>query len=112
MSELPDGEACPPWCTSRHGAQAGEEDLVHLGGALRIRSTLLRLCVSTDPRTGVVDGPYVLLVPGGRRDEAIEYTLHEAEALLDALTQLVEQGASAPSAARPGTEAVSRPAAP
>jgi hypothetical protein len=45
----------------------------------------LRLCSTIDPETQQADGPYVLL--GGE-----EYTLHEADALIDALTQLVDAG--------------------
>jgi hypothetical protein len=58
---------------------------VHIGGALLVRSTLLRLCAPVASGDGRQDGPYVLL-------GAEEFTLHEAEALLAALTQLVDEG--------------------
>ena len=77
--------ACPPWCVMRHGAHPDESDGPHVGGALLVRRTVLRLCTSIDPVAGTQDGPYVLV-----GDE--EFTLHEAEALLGALTQLVDQG--------------------
>ena len=101
MTEVPTTPGCPPWCGSRHGTVGGEEDLLHLGGALRVRGTLLRLCASTDPGTGEVDGPYVLVRQGGDPADAAEYTLHEADALIDALTELVDQGL----ARLPGTPA-------
>jgi hypothetical protein len=47
--------------------------------------------VTIDSRTGSVDGPHVLA-------GSEEYSLHEADALIDALTQLVEAGAELPSA--------------
>jgi hypothetical protein len=73
---------CPSWCVKRHGA-ADEDDLVHIGGALLVRRTVLRLCTTIDPEGGTEDGPYVLV-------GTAEYTLHEAESLLGALTQLVD----------------------
>jgi hypothetical protein len=45
----------------------------------------LRLCTTIAPSTGQADGPYVLV-------GTEEYTLHEADALIDALTQLVDEG--------------------
>ncbi len=80
---------CPDWCAIRHGNHDGEDDHVHIGGALLVRHTVLRLCASTDIDTGNRDGPYVLV-------GAEEYTLYEAEALIDALTQLVDQGNAQP----------------
>lgn len=77
---------CPSWCTLGHGRHAGEDDTVHVSGALMVRRTVLRLCMSTDPITGEQEGPYVLL--GGE-----EYALHEADALIDALTELVDRAA-------------------
>lgn len=78
-------EACPAWCTVKHGEHQGEDDLVHVGGALLVRRTVLLLCSSVDPKTGEQDGPMVHV--GGE-----EYTLYEAEALIDALTHLVDEG--------------------
>jgi hypothetical protein len=69
----------------RHGVYAGEEDLVHVSGVLLVRRSVLRLCTTTNPETGTQDGPFVLF-------GSAEFTLHEAEALIAALTQLVDQG--------------------
>jgi hypothetical protein len=76
--------ACPHWCTVRHGSEAGEDDLVHVSGALVVEGTVLRLAASRDPVTGTQDGPIVLL------DEE-EFTLYETRALIGALTHLVDQ---------------------
>ena len=77
---------CPPWCALSHGRHKGEDDTVHVSGALMVRRTVLRLCMTHDPSTGEQEGPYVLV--GGE-----EYSLHEADALIDALTQVVDRGA-------------------
>lgn len=79
--------ACPAWCVVRHGTPGGvtEDDVVHIGGALLVRRTVLRLCTTIDPDDGTEDGPYVLV-------GSAEFTLHEAESLLASLTQLVDQG--------------------
>jgi hypothetical protein len=71
----------------RHGTPGGvtEDDVVHIGGALLVRRTVLRLCTTIDPDDGTEDGPYVLV-------GSAEFTLHEAESLLASLTQLVDQG--------------------
>lgn len=84
-NEAPRPDTCPSWCTVRHGGLAGEDDDVHMGGALLVKRTLMRLCATIERRTGVVDGPHVMVGPE-------EYSLHEAEVLIDALTQLVDQG--------------------
>ncbi|HET8596013.1 MAG TPA: hypothetical protein VFM07_12250 [Intrasporangium sp.] len=76
---------CPTWCVQRHGIQQGEDDAIHVSVELLVRGASLRLCTTIDPETQQADGPYVLL--GGE-----EYTLHEADALIDALTQLVDAG--------------------
>lgn len=76
---------CPAWCTAMHGVLQGEDDHVHVGGRLLVRETALRLCATVDPRTGATEGPFVLV-------GSEEYTLHEAEAMAAALTQLVDQG--------------------
>ncbi|WP_210438774.1 DUF6907 domain-containing protein [Nocardioides xinjiangensis] len=77
---------CPTWCTLTHGRHRGEDDTVHVSGSLVVRHTVLRLCMTVDPGTGAQEGPFVLV-------GAEELTLHEAEALIDALTQLVDRGA-------------------
>jgi hypothetical protein len=43
----------------------------------------VRLCTTIDPESARNDGPYVLI-------GSDEYTLYEADALIDALTQLVD----------------------
>ena len=75
---------CPTWCVLRHGVLPGEDDLVHVSGALLVRSTVLRLCTTLEA-DGSEDGPYVLL-------GSVELTLHEADAMIAALTQLVDRG--------------------
>ncbi len=77
--------SCPAWCARRHGERPGEDDSVHVSGQLLVRRTVLRLCTTIDPGTGTQDGPYVLV-------GADEYTLHEADVLIAALTQLVDEG--------------------
>ena len=76
---------CPAWCALGHGGHPGEDDTVHVSGALMVRRTVLRLCMTHDPSTGEREGPYVLV-------GAEEFSLHEADALIDALTQLVDRG--------------------
>lgn len=77
---------CPSWCVLRHGRHDPAEDRhVHVGGALLVGNTVLRLCATLDPAAGSQDGPYVLL-------GSTELTLHEADALIAALTQLVDEG--------------------
>lgn len=83
---------CPDWCTRRHEEDGAGQ--VHVSGALRVRRTILRLVVTVDPDAQAQDGPYVLV---GEQ----EYTLHEAEVLISALTQLVDEaGATAPAVPR------------
>jgi hypothetical protein len=79
-------ETCPSWCALDHGRHPGEDDIVHVSGALMVRRTVLRLCMTHDPATDKQEGPYVLV-------GAEEFSLHEADALIDALTQLVDRGA-------------------
>ena len=76
---------CPAWCAVGHSRRPGEDDTVHVSGALMVRRTVLRLCMTHDPKTGEHEGPYVLV-------DSEEYSLHEADALIDALTQLVDRG--------------------
>jgi hypothetical protein len=77
--------SCPKWCARRHGEQVGEEDGVHVSGTLQVRRTILRLAATVDPETGAKEGPFILVGPD-------EYTLHEADVLIAALTQLVDEG--------------------
>jgi hypothetical protein len=80
---------CPAWCSTRHGANLGEEDWIHIGEPLAIADgTLAQLCMSIDPATGVEDGPYVLI-------GSAEYTLSEAVALGNALLTLAAVGTPA-----------------
>jgi hypothetical protein len=74
---------CPRWCVVRHESEA--DALMHVGGALLVRHSLVRLCASTDERGAPQEGPFVLV-------GAEEFTLHEGEALLAALTQLLDEG--------------------
>lgn len=78
--------SCPHWCVTRHGVHRGEEDWLHLGDPLTVASGVVaRLCMSVDPGSGAVDGPYVLV-------GATEHTLLEAEALGGALVALARSG--------------------
>ena len=85
---------CPDWCARVHGEHVGEDDSVHVSGQLMVRRSLLRLCMTVDPETGAQDGPYVLV-------GSDEYTLHEADVLIAALTQLVDQASPVSPAAVP-----------
>ena len=79
---------CPTWCVVRHGAKGGEEDLVHVSAVLRVRGLPVRLCATIGSASvdgPSLDGPYVLI-------GSDEYTLYEADALIGALTQLVDAG--------------------
>ena len=79
---------CPSWCAVGHGATLGEEDWLHIGEPLPLAADLLaRLCMSIDPDTGAVDGPYVLI-------GASEYSLAEATALGASLMAMASRGAS------------------
>lgn len=75
---------CPPWCVMTHGVHSGEEDQVHVSGQFCVRDSLIRLCSTIDPVTGLQDGPYVLL---GHH----EYSLGEVEDLVDVLMSLSRQ---------------------
>lgn len=85
QSKAPRPADCPTWCVQEHGIRQGEDDAIHVSVELLVRGTSLRLCTTIDPSTQAAEGPYVLI--GGE-----EYTLHEADALIDALTQLVDEG--------------------
>lgn len=81
--------SCPAWCARRHGTRAGTaEDQVHVSGALQVRRTMLRLVSTVEAVAGVQAGPYVVVGQD-------EYTLHEAEVLIAALTQLVDEARAA-----------------
>jgi hypothetical protein len=82
--------ACPTWCTGRH--DVGDD--VHVGGALQVRDTLLRLVSAAEPQMGEGAGPYVVV-------GSLEYTLHEADVLIAALTQLVDEARAATGPAVP-----------
>ena len=69
--------SCPAWCTTRHGQLAGEEALVHVSAELLAGDRRCRLC------QGPGEPPYLLV--DGR-----EMALHEAEAWVSALTQLLD----------------------
>ena len=75
---------CPAWCALDHDGAPADDDAVHVSGALMVRRTVLRLCMS-GAADGEAEEPYVLL--GGE-----EFSLHEADALIDALTELVDRG--------------------
>jgi len=85
QAKAPRPAGCPTWCVQEHGIRQGEDDAIHVSVELLVRGSSLRLCTTIDPATQEADGPYVLI--GGE-----EYTLHEADALIDALTQLVDEG--------------------
>lgn len=76
---------CPTWCVQRHGIRQGEDDSIHVSVELLVRGVSMKLCATIDPNAQLSEGPYLLL-------GAEEYTLHEADALIDALTQLVDEG--------------------
>jgi uncharacterized membrane protein len=66
---------CPCWCVTHHDPSRGEDDWVHEGEALQVEDGVVaRLCVSVEPGSGQVDGPYVVV--GSR-----ELTIEQAEAL-------------------------------
>lgn len=80
-------DICPPWCALHRGGREVQEsgDVVHISGPLIVKGTELRLASSVDPDTRAPDGPHVYV--GGE-----EYTLYQAEVLIDALTHLVDEG--------------------
>ena len=79
---------CPRWCVRRHAALGAEDNRVHVSGALQVRRTIVRMVTTVGSDLGTEDGPYVLV-----GDQ--EYTLHEAEVLIAALTQLVDEAREA-----------------
>jgi hypothetical protein len=74
---------CPRWCVVAHGSVLGEDDWLHLSPPLNGRHDgVAQLCMSIDPHTGQVDGPYVLV-------GANEFSAQAAERLGVALLKLV-----------------------
>jgi hypothetical protein len=56
------GHTCPRWCVTEHGVQLGEEDWIHTSQPVKVADGLeARMCLSTDPDTGIEDGPHVLI---------------------------------------------------
>lgn len=72
---------CPPWCVAAHGVQDGEEDWIHSSEPVMVTGMSARACMSIDPDTGAVDGPYVLLGES-------ELTMDETRALGASLIEL------------------------
>ena len=72
--------SCPAWCATRHGQLAGEDAQVHVSVELLAGDRRCRLC------QGAGEAPYLLV--DGR-----EMALHEAEAWVSALTQLLDAAA-------------------
>jgi hypothetical protein len=71
---------CPDWCTTGHGQLAGEDGEVHVSATLLAGESRVQLC------RGGQEPAYLLL--DGR-----EVSLHEAEALVSALVQLLDEAA-------------------
>ena len=79
---------CPCWCVTAHDSARGEDDWVHEGAPLDVEEGVIaRLCMSVDPSTGTVDGPYVIV--GSR-----ELTVAQAEALGVSFIGLAAAGAA------------------
>ncbi len=77
--------ACPSWCVSNHGDHQGEEDWVHVSDSLSLADDVdAHACMSVDPVTGAVDGPYVNI--GWR-----QYTPREAETLARSLLDMARR---------------------
>ena len=80
---------CPAWCIAEHGVYAGEDDCLHTGEKLRlVDEVVARLCLSCDPETGALDGPYVVV-------GSEEWTLDQARRVGLALVSLADQAAAA-----------------
>jgi hypothetical protein len=71
---------CPDWCMTGHGQLMVEDDDVHLSATLLAGESRVQLC------RGGQEPAYLLL--DGR-----EVSLHEAEALVSALVQLLDEAA-------------------
>ena len=79
----PDG--CPAWCVLPARLGTGRAHRMHSSGSLRVGPTVMRLCSTSTPTVAAGGVPFIVV---GRQ----RYTLWEAEALIDALTQLVDSG--------------------
>ncbi len=81
----PPAAACPSWCVNSHGDHGGEEDWVHTGDLLNLADGVdAHGCMSVDPVTGAVDGPFVII--GWR-----QYTPEQAEALARSLLDMARR---------------------
>lgn len=84
VSPRADSLGCPRWCVTGHGVQSGEEDWVHLSEPLAVADDVrAQLCMSVDPETGALDGPYFLIASS-------EYTLEAARDLGAALIAVAD----------------------
>lgn len=91
---------CPCWCVTNHDSARGEDDWVHEGAPIHVEDGVVaRLCVSVDPGSGHVDGPYVIV--GSR-----ELTVEQAEALGVSFIGLAVTGAAT---VRPGANGTHSP---
>ena len=78
-------DTCPAWCVLEHGIYAGEDDHLHTGAPLRLaRGVTAHLCATIDPKSGRLNGPYVVV--GGE-----EWTLQRTRSIGHALIALAEQ---------------------
>jgi hypothetical protein len=78
---------CPAWCTTGHGQLVGEDGEVHVSATLLAGTSRVQLCQATS------QAAYLLL--DGR-----EVPLHEAEVLVSALVQLLDEAAGRRSVTR------------
>lgn len=93
---------CPFWCVTNHDVARGEDDWVHEGAPLVVEDGVAaRLCVSVDPGSGHVDGPYVIV--GSR-----ELTVEQAEELGVSFIGLAVTGAASLRLAEGGTRSPGR----
>ncbi len=73
---------CPGWCSTDHGVHLGEEDWIHTSQPVRLADDRVAWrCMSIDPKTGIKDGPYVLIGD-------TELTMHQAKATGESLIRL------------------------
>ena len=78
--------SCPPWCVRGHGEHEGEEDWVHTSELLSIADGVdAHGCMSVDPGTGAVEGPFVMV-------DWRQYTPEQAEALARSLSDMARRG--------------------
>lgn len=77
-------DTCPSWCVRAHGVVTGEDDWVHIGSPLIVSGTALaRLCMTVEPHTHVVEGPYIMV-------GSDEFTIDDARSLGEALIELAD----------------------